>query len=349
MATQNNSFSTLRFKYKQYQDIKKQRSAAYNKAVEHEQNQDFDSFEAQFKHAQKLESVLAVHSWRKIRDAIYAGVIAAVCVGLIWILSVIKISNNKLTLFVESESILIDISKDSEWQWKGDISITDMPSLSFKDIIKEQDLELMTPNKTDYILLRSLSSEGGGSIRIGFDYDQKIDFWRDQGSLHGNFEFLLRHDKYPLRGAFHSKNKIAVSGHLRFKTEEKWQLGQITVDAVSFYQEFPTRLLSTERTKESTVLKGAIRLRDIDRNTELRAGDGLRLEGCKGQVSVIVIPEKQKIVTRFDGIARKIIWEERNLAPSLLSWVYNGQKAALFSAAFLALWGLLWRLRKWLF
>jgi len=349
MVAKNTSPSALRLKYKQYQYIKYQRSVALNKAVEHEQNKDYDSFETQFKRAQKLESVLAVHSWRKIRDAIYAGVIAAVCVGLIWILSVIKISNNKLTLLVESESIHIDMPDNSDWHWEGNLPIADIPSLSFDNIIKDHDLEQMMPNKTDYILLKSLSSGGGGSIRIGFDYDRNIDFRRNQGRLHGNFEFLLRDKKYPVLGAFHSKNKMAVTGRLKFKTEEEWRLGKITVDAISFYQESPTGLLPSERTTESTVSKGVIRLKDIDRNTELRAGDGLRLEGCKGQISIIVIPETQRVVTRFDGNARKIIWEERNLAPSLLTWGYHGQRPAFFSAAFLALWGLLWRLRKWLF
>jgi hypothetical protein len=346
MVAKNTGFSSLGLKYKQYQDIKKHRANALNKALEHEQNQDYDSFETQFHRAQKLDSFLAGHPWRKIRDAIYAGVIAAVCVGLIWALSVIKISINPLTLMVDSESVQIEMPDNSEWQWKGNLPITD---IYIDNLVLDHELEQIASTNTDSVHLKSLHTGGGGSVGIGFDYDRKIDFRRNMGSLQGNFEFSLTDKKYRFQGNFFFKDKPAVTGRLRFKAEDQWRLGKIDVDAISFYQEFPSGLLTSERATESTVLKGFIRLKDIERTTELHAEDGLKLEGCTGQLSITVIPETQRVVTRFDGKARKIIWEERNLAPSLLAWGYHGQSPAFFSAAFLALWGLLWRVRKWIF
>jgi hypothetical protein len=201
------------------------------------------------------------------------------------------------------------------------------------------------------VILKSLEAADGGSIRIEFDYDGNLNFIRNQGVLKGEIEFLLKGEIYPEKRSFSYNGSTAKTGRLRIKTKEESQLKDITVRNIGFNRDEPIGKdpLISDRITNSTVIGGTIRLNDIDRQIELRPDDGLRLEDCKGRISVMIMPEAQKIIARFNGFAGKIFLEEKNLAPSLLSWGYYGKKSAFFGAAFLALWGILWRVRKWLF
>lgn len=349
MVAKNTGFSAWKLKYRQYRRLEHQRADALDQAAEHGLDQDTHLFETQLGYAKKLELLLGVHPWRKIKDAISAGTIAALCVGLIWFLSVIKMPVNSVTLIVESEAVNIDMPSKKPWSWTGSLPIADSPSLMMFNLDKDQDLERLMNSPADSILLKTLQTDGGGSILIGFDYDRLLNFRRNQGRLKGDLEFRPIGKKFSYKGSFNFNGNEAVSGLLKFMPKEEFRLEKIATGAVSFYRDVPTGVIESDRITESTVVKGTIRLKDNDQEIELRTGDGLRLEGCKGQISVVVMPETQRVMARFDGDAGKIIRDGSNLAPSLLSWGYHGQRPAFFSAVFLALWGMLWRIRKWLF
>ncbi len=348
MVAKDTGFSSWKLKYRQYRHLLMQRSATLRQTSEDIERQDFNSFETQFKYVQQLDALLEIHPWRKVRDAIYAGAIAGICVGLIWMLSIIKMPDNPVTLVVESKSVDFNMPADASWRWGESFIFTEFnPS----NLTMDNALKQLEAGSAETIILTSLEADGGGSIRIEFDYDGNLNFVREQGNLKGEIEFLLKGEKFPDKRSFNYIGSTTEAGRLKIRPKEKSQLKDITVRKISFNREVPTgnNPIKSERITESTVIEGTIRLKDIDRQIELRAGDGIKLEGCKGQIGVMIMPEAQKIITRFDASARKISLGKTNLAPSLLSWGYNGKKSAFFGAAFLALWGILWRVRKWLF
>ena len=227
MVEKNTGFSTWKLKYRQYRRLEDQRADVLNQAVQQAQDQNAKPFETQFEYAQKIDSLLAVHPWRKIKDAISAGTIAALCVGLIWILSVIKIPVNSVTLIVESEAVHIEMPSNRSWSWSGNLPIADSTSLMMSNLDKDQELERLMDSPAESILVKALQADGGGSIRIGFDYDPFVNFRRNQGRLRGDLEFQPMGKKFSYKGSFHFSGNKAVSGLLRFMSKEEWRLEKI--------------------------------------------------------------------------------------------------------------------------
>lgn len=349
MVAKNSGFSSWKLKRRQYGRLEHRRSVALNRAARHAQQEDDRSFETQLELVQKLDFLLKVHPWRKMKDAATAGAIAGLCVGLIWILSVKQFPVNSVALLVESDMVRMNLPDSEPWSWRGNLPIMGGTELSMSNLHRDDELVRLMESSSRSVFLKALHAEGGSQIRFGFDYDGFMILSRDRGSLKGDLEFLPDSGKHSYIGSFFSKDKPGVSCTLRFMPQAEMNLGDMAVTSVSSFREVPMGILESDREFKSSVLGGTIRFKDIDQEIALQPGDGLKIEGCKGRITVVAKPLSKRLAVRFDGNAARIIRDGRNLAPSLLSWGYHGKRPAFFSAIFLFFWGVAWRMRKWLF
>jgi hypothetical protein len=97
------------------------------------------------------------------------------------------------------------------------------------------------------------------------------------------------------------------------------------------------------------VLQGDLVLLLNEKSQALLEGDHITFEGFESE-RLVIRPENGVLNISIEGQADQISagpkGYEKNLAPTLLEYLYYQQQLALFWSAVLFLWGLFWSLRN---
>jgi hypothetical protein len=122
----------------------------------------------------------------------------------------------------------------------------------------------------------------------------------------------------------------------------------VTVDLLRFGAEAPEQDVGPAFRSE--ILRGHLRLRDINRAVTLRPHELLRLDGLRGTVTFFAIGPG-KLDLEFSGVARNLTVGggplEEDLTPTVFEYIMGQEQLKLLWGVFVAVFAALWGIRRW--
>lgn len=140
----------------------------------------------------------------------------------------------------------------------------------------------------------------------------------------------------------------AIRAHIGFHPLEEFVLSDLIVRRISFSREIP--LSAGQRGFVSSLTGGTLELPEVAERLELRKGERLSLQDARGRIRELKVSEE--IYLEFEGTAAAITLGPegfaRDLAPTLLEYIYHNERLLLSWSVLVFLWGLLWNIRVFL-
>lgn len=297
------------------------------------------------------------------------GCLAAI--GAAWTLKVDSLGiRTDLLLTVSAETVRL--TTDRDWEWSGQlrlkgreirieraaVSFSD-PSRTFSSIADARWLYVDSPylslqrlnlkpatnlilEATDSDKIAAYAGGAGASGDILVNGNVRLE-WQQQGTPIQRAELEL---DIPEIISFSVAERMGVPGRIVFERKSPFILHNLSVSSLGFGHQVSDAPGETEFV--STLESGKMRLTGVGQSYELLAGDRVKLSGLHGRVRQLSVEEP--ITVRFEGSVEGISLgpsgQERDVTPSVLSYVYYNQKIAFLFSAASFLWGVLWSLRR---
>ncbi len=319
--------------------------------------------------------LLAAMPRDRMRQGLIAAVVSLICVSAVGLAWALRVPETKIILAVQGEAIALKLTEP--WAWSEDLSINP-DSFRLEELTM---LELPAPGsvierlegsawaqvEAGQATLTRLELGEGGDLRVETGdngivaiYTRGAVFSGDltvlgttkvsagAQSVDGKIAYRLELS-FPETILFRADGQSAVPAQLRIRPKEDFVLNDLRVQSLSFSRDRSDR--PGTQIFVSTITGGTVLLSDISETVELQRGEPLSLEGVRGRVTQIRVDDQ--IDVRFEGVAEEVhigpAGFERDLAPTLLQYLYHKQRLPFFWSAVTFLWGLLWSVRKLLF
>ncbi len=294
-----------------------------------------------------------------------AASIALACLLLAGLALGINAPNNVLRLTAQTHSLSFAISqRGGDWQGSrlqlqgNGLTLENIAGLELRGVQHQEgpyNLDLYT---ADYYL-SDVSVRAGTWVDV--DYSQGIlNLSFKRGSISGTVrikkaELVLSNERDTLEQSIAEETGEVLHFHSADLGEVPMvlKIGQLKADHPLRLQATDLQFLRPDPPGSahwvSTLLEGNLTLLLNGRQTHLLEGDQLLFEGFDSERLVISI-EQAMLSISADGQADRIRagpqGYEKDLAPTLLEYLYYQQQLTLFWSALIFLWGLFWSLRN---
>jgi hypothetical protein len=299
-----------------------------------------------------------------------AATIAVACVvagGLAWALPVPKAS---VTLEAFTEAVSLRLAEP--WTWTGDVALgsgplriegwdrvsapmvgIDMASPNGEAWLESQDAELrLTTLALGPGGQVSLVRYGRGAVDV-FAVDAPV---KAQLAVSGKTRLrvgdgLDKTDERQLAATVpetfgvSSRARASNPARLTLRTE-RWSLHGLNINGMSLGRQ---AVLNPGMVRfESALVGGKVIVNGTGAVHQIHPGERLTLRGVRGRVAELVVADR--IELRFEGVVDQVLLGsegfERNLAPSVLSYLYHSKPLSFFWSAVVFLWGASWSTRR---
>jgi hypothetical protein len=308
------------------------------------------------------------------RTWIVPAVVAVICVivaGLLWSM---KVRSTNIFMTAETENMRFTLGRP----WRIEhafhapqihaerLSIVHAPNLGLNFDESSADAWFELNGGTSDV--EFLEIDGGGSVEAGSGRDE-VDLYASNARLRGKISVTgkvtvtggPRAGETTVEQSFQldvpETVEIAVSkpqriaSQLSIHTPGAWSLGRPSVNRLDFNREELRD--AGQRSLVSEVKSGTLRFDDVSwPPVELREGDMVSVRPAASAV-LMARGEKEAIHVTLSGAANEVrvgdASSQRQLAPSVLEYLYSQKSLSFFWGAIVFLWGFIWSVRNTIF
>ncbi len=310
--------------------------------------------------------------WKRLWAPLAIGLASLSMVGVAWMVRV-DVLGIRTNVLLTAGANTVELTTNREWQWSGQIRLPEGkvrierayisysdPSQAFSAIddahrldvegggyfsLQRLDLKARTrlvleTADGDDLAVYAWGTGASGDILVNGDV---LVGWVGKSGPSQSMELALQ---IPEVITFSAANREAIPARVLFGRVPPFSLRDLHVSSIKFGREISQ--IPGEMAFISTVESGHIRLPSVQGSHDLFTGDKVRLSGLQGRIRRITVGSP--ITIDFEGTVERLSigpsGGERDLTPSVLSYVYYNQPLAFLFSAASFLWGMLWSLRR---
>lgn len=320
----------------------------------------------------KMLSYLPVPIWQRLWSPLFVALACITAVGASWVGTIDQLGIRTgvvLALNAETASFLMD----SDWALPGRIRLEGQelrieraslklsdPALAFGSLGDNARLHVESNSE---LTLQRLALKSGTEFTLQMADGDKVTLyavgagasgeilingtstleWSEGNAPHQSRTFSL---EIPETITFSISGQLTVPARIEFQPTASPVLHNLYVSRLRFGRE--VAMIYGQPGFVSTIQSGQVRLLDVDQIYDLFPGDGLILHDLKGRVRQAQIGGPISI--DLEGTVKQLSvgprGQERDVTPSVLSYVYHNQQLAFLFSAASFIWGLLWSFRR---
>ena len=346
-----------------------------------EQDADISQELARLDAIDKILTALPVARWRRLQ---WPAVAALVCLAAVWALWTVTIDalgvlgvRTGVVLAVQADTVHMRVS--GEWEDSERVRLADgwvrieraaltfsdprqgfatLPDDAWVDVKAAgatlQDLRLepgteLTLERADGEALAVYATGGGAAGSVLVNGVVSLTWGETDGAAAKTRNFRV---DVPERMTFSAARQEGVPARIVLEPEGTLALHDLAVSGLRFGREVATE--PGEPTFISTVRAGQLRVPDVDESYDLSVGSSVILRGLEGYVRQLRVEnragDEDTIAVDLEGTVERVAMgprgRERDVTPSVLSYLYHNQRLAFLFAAASFVWGALWSLRR---
>jgi hypothetical protein len=301
-----------------------------------------------------LDSLLAVHPWRKLKDVLIAGAIAAITVGTLAVLSKKPVSRPFVVLTAKVERVQVKLPEWRGFSWSGapvqinaanGVRLTGFEFPGWRTLSGARSGEPACP----YALhLDSFVLGAGALLILEYDSDGRVIIGGEGAEMRGELECKGSPDAPAELADFLPKARATTRQTVSLSLLQPLTIEKVAIRELSLVRQLRSGTTQGDRPTVSSIQSGSLRFVETDQEIALRKGDRLNLVNISGDIDVAAYPGERSMTLRYEGTVDAIWRDNRDLTPSWLFYWRRNANFAMFLGAFAAVWGALWTIRRWL-
>jgi hypothetical protein len=349
--------------------LEDKRSLAASKALE---GTDPDGLGAAIAEAKSYACILEMTQSRWGSDSVIAVILAVVVTIVAGILWSQKVSTTNVTLSVQTDNLSSHLSKSWELATPmhaqvvhlDHVSVLHDPALGLT--LDNADSDLWCRFEGGQIVVQSLDIEKGALLNAAAT-NESLALIIGEQPFHGTIQILGKgkltagssaatdltksYDLHvPETIEFVASGSKGIDSEIDIHLGGDWSLGVVPAAEISF--DYELRPLA-DRQVLSGIRSGTLHFNDTSWSPiKLSASEHLSI-GDTNRARIQIGYSRPVMLASLSGAVSHITMgdqqDERELAPSLLEYLYNNRSGSLFWAATTAGWALLWAIRKTIF